>query len=57
MQYVKIDVDGVVAYQEIDNGSVVRYCDENGATLADFPPVGNGGNPLDAEPPRLDWML
>ena len=23
MQYVKLDVDGLIAYQEIDNGAVV----------------------------------
>lgn len=57
MTYIKLDVNGVAAYQEIEFGQVLRYCDENGVTLEDFPPAGNGGTPVDAEPPRLDWML
>lgn len=48
---------GFFAYQEAQSGQVTRYCDDQGNTLFLIPPTGDGGAVVDANPPRLPWML
>lgn len=58
MQYILIDIDTLgAAYQEVLNGSVVRYTDMDGATLFDVVPSGLGSRVLDATPPAPAWAL
>lgn len=45
------------AYQEAENGNVTRYVSVDGVELFITPPTGDGGSVVDADPPRLDWML
>ena len=57
MDYILLDFGVFTAYQEINNGSVVRYVYTDGTLAFDRPPTGNGGTVIDANPARLDWML
>ena len=45
------------AYQEAQDGNVTRYVSPAGVELCTTPPIGDGGEVVDADPPRLDWML
>lgn len=57
MRYIAIDAEGTFAYQEVnDQGFVTRYCDADGNTLLDFPPLGVGSSVVNDDPPLLDWM-
>ena len=55
--YVLLDFRAFQAYQEACDGQVTRYVSFNGVELFVTPPEGNGGEVVDANPPRLDWML
>ena len=57
MNYILLDFGTFQAYQENNNGQVTRYLDESSNELFIMPPEGNGGSVIDAEPPRLPWML
>lgn len=57
MNYILLDFGTFRAYQENENGWVTRYVSESGEELFIMPPIGNGGVVVDAEPPRLSWML
>lgn len=58
MRYVLIDIDTLgLAYQEIANGSVVRYADLLGATLFAAIPAGLGSAVVDANPTEPAWAL
>jgi hypothetical protein len=57
MNYVYLDFITFKGYQESENGQVTRYVDEEGNFLFILAPEGNGGILIDADPPRLDWML
>lgn len=46
-----------LAYQEALDLNVTRYTDVDGNTLFVTPPDGDGGTVVDADPPRLPWML
>ena len=56
MTYVLLKFSFGLAYQEADTGNVTRYTDEVGSTLFVTPPEHDGGEVVDADPPRLDWM-
>lgn len=56
MNYILLDFGDFRAYQEVNNGNVVRYVFEDGSFAFDMPPIGDGGQVIDANPPRLDWM-
>lgn len=57
MRYIAIDAEGTFAYQEVnDLGYVTRYCDADGNTLSDFPPIGIGSSVVNDDPPLLGWM-
>ena len=55
--YVLLNFGDFQAYQEANDGLVTRYVDANGIELFITPPIGNGGSVIDANPPRLSWML
>lgn len=58
MRYILITIDTLgPAYQEVLNGSVVRYTDLDGATLFDTVPNGLGSEVLDDNPPTPVWAL
>jgi len=57
MDYVYLDFGTFNAYQESQYGQVTRYLSEDGVELFVLPPEGNGGVVIDANPPRLPWML
>jgi hypothetical protein len=57
MNYILLDFGTFRAYQENQNGYVTRYLDESGNELFVAPPEGNGGEVIDVNPPRLDWMI
>jgi hypothetical protein len=57
MDYVYLDFGMFTAYQESQYGQVTRYLSDDGVELFIIPPIGNGGKVIDANPPRLDWML
>lgn len=57
MDYLLIEFeDGQLLYQEIQDGSVIGYRDEQGTLIFEQPPVGVGAEVVDADPPKLDWM-
>lgn len=57
MDYIYLDFGTFKAYQESQQGQVTRYVSEEGIELFIIPPEGNGGSVIDANPPRLPWML
>jgi hypothetical protein len=57
LTYVLLQFSFGLAYQEADTGNVTRYCDLDGNTLFILPPEHDGGEVVDADPPRLDWMV
>lgn len=56
MTYYLLQFNGFQAFQEIQDGQVVRYCDMGGTTLFVLPPIGDGGAIVDLNPTRLPWM-
>jgi hypothetical protein len=59
MNYILVKFsDGTVGYQEIDPyGNVTQYTDETGNVLFSHAPTGLGSSVMDANPPRLGWMI
>jgi hypothetical protein len=57
MNYILLDFGTFKGYQENQAGYVTRYLDESGNEMFISPPEGNGGEVLDADPPRLSWMI
>ena len=57
MEYIKIEIDTIgLAYQQISNGMVIQYLNENGMFLFDVVPTGLGSFVIDSNPEKQEWM-
>ena len=57
MDYIKVVFEKVgPAYQEVENGTVLRYLDMSGNQMFEQPPVDDGCAVVDDNPPREAWM-
>lgn len=57
MDYVLLEFETGLAYQESNMGMVTRYLSPTGEFLFDHAPEGLHGVVVDSNPPRLDWMV
>jgi hypothetical protein len=56
--YIKVAFEKVgTCYQEVDNGHVVRYVDENGVELFVQPPIGESSSVSDAKATPTPAMI
>lgn len=58
MQYILIEIEGYgLAYQVVQNGSVLHHVDLNGVFMFTVVPVGHSSSVVDANPPTPAWHV